>query len=83
MPYVLGRLKITPAQLDKAGCATPFNDVAQYFNRKLKQAVIQLRKDLPLAAITYVDVYSLKYSLFTQPTKHGMYVYVRRILFYF
>ncbi|XP_041027239.1 GDSL esterase/lipase At3g26430-like [Juglans microcarpa x Juglans regia] len=71
LPYILDRLKITAAQVDKAGCATPFNDVAQYFNRKLKQVVVQLRKDLPLAAITYVDVYSVKYSLISQAKKHG------------
>ncbi|KAJ7959355.1 GDSL esterase/lipase [Quillaja saponaria] len=28
-------------------------------------------KDLPLAAITYVDVYSIKYSIFTNPKKYG------------
>ncbi|XP_075638250.1 GDSL esterase/lipase At3g26430-like [Castanea sativa] len=71
LPYVLDRLKITAAQVDKAGCAAPFNDVAQYFNRKLKEVVVQLRKDLPLAAITYVDVYSVKYSLISQARKHG------------
>lgn len=67
----MDRLKITAAQVDKAGCAAPFNDVAQYFNRKLKEVVVQLRKDLPLAAITYVDVYSVKYSLISQARKHG------------
>ena len=41
-----------------------YNDVAQYFNHKLKEDIVQLRKDLPSAAFTYVDVYSLKYSLF-------------------
>uniref|UniRef100_A0A2N9I1Q7 Uncharacterized protein n=1 Tax=Fagus sylvatica TaxID=28930 RepID=A0A2N9I1Q7_FAGSY len=71
LPYVLDRLKITAAQVDKAGCAAPFNEVAQYFNRRLKEAVVQLRKDLPLAAITYVDVYSAKYSLISRANKHG------------
>uniref|UniRef100_A0A7N2R555 Uncharacterized protein n=1 Tax=Quercus lobata TaxID=97700 RepID=A0A7N2R555_QUELO len=41
-----------------------YNDVAQYFNHKLKEAIVQLRKDLPSVAFTYVDVYSIKYSLF-------------------
>ena len=41
-----------------------YNDVAQYFNHKLKEAIVQLRKDLPSVAFTYVDVYSVKYSLF-------------------
>ncbi|XP_024023934.1 alpha-L-fucosidase 3 isoform X2 [Morus notabilis] len=71
LAYVLERLPVTSAQMDKAGCASPFNEVAQFFNRGLKEAVVQLRKDLPLAAITYVDVYSVKYSLFSQSKKHG------------
>ncbi|CAK7346979.1 unnamed protein product [Dovyalis caffra] len=56
---------------DSIGCAKPYNEVAQYFNYKLKEAVVQLRKDFPSAAFTYVDVYSVKYSLFREPKKHG------------
>ncbi|KAG5245907.1 esterase [Salix suchowensis] len=56
---------------DSAGCAKSYNEVAQYFNRELKETVLQLRKDLPSAAFTYVDVYSVKYSLFSEPQKHG------------
>lgn len=64
---------ITAAQVDKHGCAAPFNEVSQYFNMKLKEAIVQLRKDLHLAAITYVDIYSAKYSLFAQAEKLGMF----------
>ncbi|XP_024023935.1 GDSL esterase/lipase At3g26430 [Morus notabilis] len=71
LPYILDRYLITAAQVDKHGCANPFNDVAQYFNRRLKEAVAQLRKELPLAAITYVDVYSVKYTLISQAKKYG------------
>ncbi|XP_031260431.1 GDSL esterase/lipase At3g26430-like [Pistacia vera] len=71
LPYVLDRFLVTAAQIDKYGCATPFNQVAQFFNTKLKETVIQLRKGLPLAAITYVDVYSIKYVLITQAQKLG------------
>ncbi|TMW98456.1 hypothetical protein EJD97_004009 [Solanum chilense] len=71
LPYVLDRLLITAGQVDKAGCAAPFNEVAQYFNAKLKEAVIELRKDLPLAALTYVDVYSVKYELIYHANNHG------------
>lgn len=72
LPYILDRLLITAGQVDKAGCGTPFNEVAQYFNSKLKETVIELRKDLPLAALTYVDVYSVKYELISRANKHGM-----------
>ena len=71
LPYVLDRYLITAAQVDKYGCASPFNEVAQYFNRKLREAVVQLRKDLPEATIIYVDVYSVKYTLITQAKKYG------------
>ncbi|XP_058195893.1 GDSL esterase/lipase At3g26430 isoform X2 [Rhododendron vialii] len=71
LPYVMDRLPITAGQVDKAGCASPFNEVAQYFNKKLKEAVGRLRLDLPLAALTYVDVYSLKYSLISQAHHYG------------
>ncbi|KAL6351518.1 hypothetical protein AAG906_040872 [Vitis piasezkii] len=70
-PYVMDRFPITAAQVDKHGCASPYNEVAQYFNSRLKGAVAQLRKDLPEAAITYVDVYSVKYRLISQARKQG------------
>lgn len=73
LAYVMDRLPILAPQVDKAGCASPFNQVAQEFNRQLKMAVTQLRRDLPMAAITYVDVYSVKYSLISQARKHGIY----------
>lgn len=71
LAYVLDRVPITPGQVDKVGCAAPFNEVAKYYNLKLKEAVVELRKKLPSAALTYVDVYSLKYELFSHATKHG------------
>ncbi|XP_058111543.1 GDSL esterase/lipase ACHE-like isoform X1 [Magnolia sinica] len=71
LPYVLDRLLVKAAEVDPVGCATPFNDVAQQFNRKLKETVDQLRNDFPLAAFTYVDIYSAKYSLIHQARKYG------------
>nr|GMD19484.1 GDSL esterase/lipase At3g26430-like [Ipomoea batatas] len=71
LPYVMDRLVVTAAQVDKAGCAAPFNEVAQYFNGELKQAVQQLRQDLPHAALTYVDVYSVMYDLISRAKQHG------------
>ncbi|OMO81625.1 Lipase, GDSL [Corchorus olitorius] len=71
LPYVFERVPILASQVDEYGCASPFNEVAEFFNRELKKAVEQLRKDLPLAAITYVDVYSVKYSLISNGKKLG------------
>lgn len=71
LPYVMDRFFVTAAQIDKHGCSSPYNEVAQHFNLELKEAVLQLRKELPLAAITYVDVYSVKYALISQAKKLG------------
>ena len=69
LPYILANF--LSAERDRFGCAKAYNEVAQYFNQKLKEAVVQLRKDLPQAAITYVDIYSVKYSIYKNPNKFG------------
>ncbi|KAF7816857.1 esterase-like [Senna tora] len=69
LPYMLA--SFLSVERDEFGCAKPLNEVAQYFNLKLKEAIVQLRKDLPLAAITYVDIYSVKFSLITNAKKYG------------
>ncbi|KAI5589218.1 hypothetical protein BDE02_05G147300 [Populus trichocarpa] len=67
--YVLANFP--SAEKDSVGCAKSYNEVAQYFNYELKETVLQLRKVFPSAAFTYVDVYSVKYSLFSEPKIHG------------
>lgn len=72
LPYVLTYHPVSKHQRDSAGCSKPHNAVSKYFNLNLKQAIKQLRKDLPLAAITLVDIYSAKYSLYKEPIKYGI-----------
>ncbi|XP_022966841.1 GDSL esterase/lipase At3g26430-like [Cucurbita maxima] len=71
LPYVLSRMPVSPSDYDRYGCAIPFNDLAQTFNCGLKKVVAELRAALPDATLTYVDVYSLKYTLVSQHKKHG------------
>jgi hypothetical protein len=68
---MLDRYPMSAAQIDKFGCAAPFNEVAQYFNHKLKEIVVQLREELSEATIEYVDVYTLKYTLISHAQKYG------------
>ncbi|KAL8137909.1 hypothetical protein V2J09_003910 [Rumex salicifolius] len=71
LPYVMDRFPIRANQLDRVGCVTQYNEAAQFFNLKLKETVAHLRTVLPHAALTYVDVYSVKYDLITNATKYG------------
>ncbi|KAJ8762896.1 hypothetical protein K2173_023025 [Erythroxylum novogranatense] len=69
LPYIL--TNFASAEKDTAGCAKAYNEVCQYFNFKLKKAVTELRQQFSAASFTYVDVYSVKYSLFQEPEKYG------------
>ncbi|KAL3644487.1 hypothetical protein CASFOL_009667 [Castilleja foliolosa] len=71
LPYVMDRFFVTAAQIDKYGCSSPFNEVSKYFNLRLNDTIMLLRKELPRAAINYIDVYSVKYSLISQAKKLG------------
>ncbi|MCL7043555.1 hypothetical protein MKW94_010320 [Papaver nudicaule] len=71
LAYILDSLQITAGQIDKMGCAKPINDVAQYFNRGLNETVVKLRKGLPSAVITYVDIYKVKYLLISKAKRYG------------
>ncbi|XP_074274396.1 GDSL esterase/lipase At3g26430-like [Silene latifolia] len=71
LPYMLDGYPLTDAQVDKFGCAIPINEAAQFYNAKLKELVEQLRKELSLAAFTYVDIYSIKYTLIARAEELG------------
>ncbi|XVF60192.1 hypothetical protein PTKIN_Ptkin08bG0024700 [Pterospermum kingtungense] len=71
LPVSLHYHDIKPKELDKQGCLKAQNDYAKEFNRKLKYRVIKLRKELPHAAITYVDIYAAKYELIGNAKKQG------------
>ncbi|KAK1386878.1 hypothetical protein POM88_015056 [Heracleum sosnowskyi] len=55
----------------RAGCSIPHNAISKYYNYKLKEAIHQLRKELPSAAITLVDIYSVKYSIYKEAERLG------------
>lgn len=58
--------------MDTNGCVKSHNEVAQEFNRQLKDGLYRLRTQLPDAVLTYVDIYSAKYALISEAEKHGI-----------
>ncbi|KAG6493772.1 hypothetical protein ZIOFF_048775 [Zingiber officinale] len=71
LPYVLAGYPLRAPEVDSIGCGAPFNEVAQRFNAKLNKTVMRLRKSFPSAVFTYVDVYTVKYSLISQAERLG------------
>lgn len=57
--------------VDHLGCVKFQNDMAREFNRQLKLKVNDLREELPLAALTYVDLYTAKYELLANAKQQG------------
>ncbi|EOY00665.1 GDSL-like Lipase/Acylhydrolase superfamily protein isoform 2 [Theobroma cacao] len=71
LPYQVLDYPPQTENMDQNGCIRSHNEVAQEFNRQLKERVSQLRMQLPDAVLTYVDIYSAKYSLISEAKKHG------------
>lgn len=71
LPYSLINYPPKPGNRDQNGCVKSHNEIAKEFNRQLKERVSQLRLHLSDAVLTYVDVYSAKYSLISEAHKHG------------
>ncbi|XP_059639838.1 GDSL esterase/lipase At5g14450-like [Cornus florida] len=69
--YTVSVRNPTPGYLDEHGCVKGQNDIAMEFNGQLKDRMIQLRAELPEAAIIYVDVYAAKYGLISNAKKQG------------
>ncbi|KAK1271497.1 GDSL esterase/lipase [Acorus gramineus] len=60
IPLMLFSVPPAANQTDSVGCSIPLNKMAEYFNSELNKTVVQLRKELPLAVLTYVNIYSAK-----------------------
>ncbi|XP_057948791.1 GDSL esterase/lipase At5g14450-like [Malania oleifera] len=71
LPYCIVNDPPKPDNMDQSGCIKSYNEVAQEFNRQLKERVFQLRTKLQDAVITYVDIFSAKYSLISNAKKYG------------
>ncbi|KAL5552782.1 hypothetical protein UlMin_040183 [Ulmus minor] len=60
-----------PQKIDQNGCVKAYNEVAMEFNKQLSDSISELRIQLSNAVLTYVDIYSAKYSLISEAKKHG------------
>lgn len=71
LPFNVLSYESKQGNLDPNGCVKPQNEIAQEFNKQLKDEMFELKRKLPLAKFTYVDVYNAKYQLVSNATKLG------------
>lgn len=71
LPYLVLKYPPKPGNLDQAGCIKSYNEVAQEFNRQLKNRINKLRIQLQDSFLVYVDIYSAKYSLISDAKNNG------------
>lgn len=68
-----------PGDADQNGCIKSYNEIAQEFNKQLKDRVSELRTQFEDALLLYVDIYSAKYTLISEANKYGMHSLYRFI----
>lgn len=71
LPYTVIYYPNKDGNLDQSGCVRPRNDIAQVYNKQLKDRIGWLRTQLPGSVFTYVDVYSAKYALISDAKNQG------------
>ncbi|XP_073048837.1 GDSL esterase/lipase At3g27950-like [Primulina eburnea] len=71
LPYFIFRHTAKPNSTDPNSCIKSYNEVAQEFNKQLKDKMMSLRSQLQDAMLIYVDIYSVKYSLVSDGKNHG------------
>uniref|UniRef100_A0A7N0VLY4 GDSL esterase/lipase n=1 Tax=Kalanchoe fedtschenkoi TaxID=63787 RepID=A0A7N0VLY4_KALFE len=71
LPYYFVDYPPNPGALDAVGCIRSHNELVQAFNSQLKDRIILLRSQLRDAVLTYVDIYTAKYTLIKTASTHG------------
>ncbi|XP_050374175.1 GDSL esterase/lipase At5g14450-like [Argentina anserina] len=71
LPLCLAHSQPGDSDLDQNGCLKTYNEVAQEFNRLLKERVLDLRAKLSDAVLIYIDIYTAKYTLISEAEKYG------------
>lgn len=70
MPFIVINYPPEPGNADQI-CVKSYNEVAQEFNKQLKERVSKLRAKLSDALLIVVDIYSAKYALISEAKKLG------------
>ena len=71
LPYFVINYPPKPNNSDQNGCIKSYNEVAQVFNKQLKDRIYQLTTKFQDASLIYVDIFNAKHSLISDAKEHG------------
>ncbi|KAF9622480.1 hypothetical protein IFM89_031884 [Coptis chinensis] len=71
LPQNIAQFGKDPSKLDDLGCVSSHNRAAKLFNLQFHALSTKLRGQYTDANITYVDIFSIKYSLISNSSKYG------------
>nr|XP_027115345.1 GDSL esterase/lipase At4g01130-like isoform X2 [Coffea arabica] len=71
-PALLVELPHNSTDVDEFGCLISYNNAVVDYNNMLKEALTNIRKDLPKASVVYVDTHAVLLELFQHPKSHGL-----------
>lgn len=71
LPYFVVQHPPEPNNTDPCGCIKSYNELAQEFNKQLREKIAMLQSELQEALLVYVDIYSAKYSLIREGKSEG------------
>ncbi|XP_024991768.1 GDSL esterase/lipase At3g26430-like isoform X1 [Cynara cardunculus var. scolymus] len=71
LPFFVHNYPPSPDNTDQVGCVKSYNKIAQEFNKRLQDKVLQLGTKLQETSFVYVDIFSVKYSLISEANKLG------------
>ncbi|KAH6557354.1 hypothetical protein KP509_1Z119800 [Ceratopteris richardii] len=62
LPYILTSIPYTRADLDRYGCAKPYNSMARFFNRELRTTIAKLQQQMPNTTVVAAVLQNLRDS---------------------
>ncbi|KAL5561065.1 hypothetical protein UlMin_030812 [Ulmus minor] len=71
LPQVLAMIGKNATDYDSVGCLESRNNAAKQFNERLFSLCQELRSQMKDATIVHVDMYSIKFSVITNPSIYG------------
>lgn len=73
LPQNIAKFGSDPSKLDELGCVSTHNQASRLLNLQLYALSKKLQGNYTDANVTHIDVFSIKWNLYTNYSKYGQY----------